>query len=743
SGFEWDVLQGVKNVDWAFVNSSAVYPDTMLVFYTPGTYTVQLTAKNICGEDTWTTTIQVYEAPSVSIEAPVNDGCNSFVYTPVVQYDGAIASVQWTFEGGSPASSTQQQPGAVSYNQAGIFPVTLQVFGPCDTIYDTVYVIVSTNEPPVFEQVGTLCSNDAPIQLQANIEGGDWSGVGVSSGGIFTPSQADIGSNVIHYVAGPDWCQSVGDLIIEVLQSAVINISATPPICIDAGLLQIQHSPEGGEWMGNGVSPDGIFNPVAAGVGSHPLHYLYQATSQCVTEGDISIEVVGIPSLSIQTFSICEIDQALNLQTLLDPAFQPSGGDLDWSGNGVTDGEAGTFNPSVAGLGVHTLTATYTVPPGCDTSITFTIEITPFVQANTGADDSACQSEGTYQLPQVPGGAWTGPCASPNGQVNLSCLTPGTHPFTLTLGGGTLCASSDAMQLTVFGSGANAGNDIYACEDAQTVALPVASPVPGTWLGLALINGNQVDIQSLPFPIAGTYTYYYLASNLPDECKLDSMKLVVHALPTPLFSLPDTGCVNAPVLFTNTSTGATSYFWDFGDGGTSTLPNPSHIYTGTGIFTVTLFARTTTPAGATVCESIATETIYVAAPPPLPVVTAMPDGICTPVCVTFSGQSAGVNVAFAWDFGNGQSANGAGPFQVCYPAGFGGDTTYTVALSTPAFCGENGVSYLVEVRDRPRAVIGYSHLTACSGEFVHASNQSTNHPDSSAWFLNGEPLPLL
>ncbi len=42
------------------------------------------------------------------------------------------------------------------------------------------------------------------------------------------------------------------------------------------------------------------------------------------------------------------------------------------------------------------------------------------------------------------------------------------------------------------------------------------------------------------------------------------------------------------VQFTNTSTGGGSYSWTFGDGGTSSATNPSHIYTSFGNYTVTL-----------------------------------------------------------------------------------------------------------------------------------------------------------
>ncbi|OJJ16602.1 hypothetical protein BKI52_32325 [marine bacterium AO1-C] len=46
---------------------------------------------------------------------------------------------------------------------------------------------------------------------------------------------------------------------------------------------------------------------------------------------------------------------------------------------------------------------------------------------------------------------------------------------------------------------------------------------------------------------------------------------------------------DAPLLvnFTNQNTTAVSHLWDFGDGTTSTAPNPSHVYSNPGIYTVT------------------------------------------------------------------------------------------------------------------------------------------------------------
>jgi gliding motility-associated-like protein len=50
------------------------------------------------------------------------------------------------------------------------------------------------------------------------------------------------------------------------------------------------------------------------------------------------------------------------------------------------------------------------------------------------------------------------------------------------------------------------------------------------------------------------------------------------------------GCVPLIVDFTNNSINALEYVWTFGDGGSSTLENPSHTYTSSGTYTVTLIA---------------------------------------------------------------------------------------------------------------------------------------------------------
>lgn len=59
------------------------------------------------------------------------------------------------------------------------------------------------------------------------------------------------------------------------------------------------------------------------------------------------------------------------------------------------------------------------------------------------------------------------------------------------------------------------------------------------------------------------------------------------------FDIPPSVCAPAAVDFENYSIGATEYFWDFGNGQTSALENPSTVYNTAGVYTVMLVANNT------------------------------------------------------------------------------------------------------------------------------------------------------
>ena len=76
------------------------------------------------------------------------------------------------------------------------------------------------------------------------------------------------------------------------------------------------------------------------------------------------------------------------------------------------------------------------------------------------------------------------------------------------------------------------------------------------------------------------------------SCKKDSTPAPAPAPAAPVanFSYSGAGVAPSSVTFTNSSTNATSYSWDFGDNGTSVETSPTHRYTAGGVYTVKLTA---------------------------------------------------------------------------------------------------------------------------------------------------------
>lgn len=92
-----------------------------------------------------------------------------------------------------------------------------------------------------------------------------------------------------------------------------------------------------------------------------------------------------------------------------------------------------------------------------------------------------------------------------------------------------------------------------------------------------------------------TYTVQLIGTN-GYGCKDTSSKIIkVFAKPIALFQAnPNTVYVPAtPVVCSNLSSGAVSYYWNFEDGNTSTETNPSHIYQSAGEYQIYLVATST------------------------------------------------------------------------------------------------------------------------------------------------------
>jgi gliding motility-associated-like protein len=150
---------------------------------------------------------------------------------------------------------------------------------------------------------------------------------------------------------------------------------------------------------------------------------------------------------------------------------------------------------------------------------------------------------------------------------------------------------------------------------------------------------------------SGNYTAILTATSA-DGCSDTAHKQVsVYGLPTAGFSATEV-CLTKTTDFTNSSSGASSYQWVFGNGTSSNKFEPSLIYGKSGSYTVELTATT-----ANGCTDVTTGTVTVNA---LPSVSFSTADICLSEDLTIVNNTTNAS-SFAWTFGDGNGSSAMSP----------------------------------------------------------------------------------
>ena len=125
---------------------------------------------------------------------------------------------------------------------------------------------------------------------------------------------------------------------------------------------------------------------------------------------------------------MCSDDNPINISS------NQSGG--TWSGNGISNTLIGTFDPNLAGAGLHPIT--YTISPPCPDTHSLDILVQQTAYAQITNVSSICETANPIQLVASPtGGVWSGNgiTNSANGTFNPSSAGVGSHLITYTISG--------------------------------------------------------------------------------------------------------------------------------------------------------------------------------------------------------------------------------------------------------------------------------------------------------------------
>lgn len=307
----------------------------------------------------------------------------------------------------------------------------------------------------------------------------------------------------------------------------VVTVNPTPTAtldpfgsyCISADPFQLTTgTPTGGTYSGPGVSGT-TFTPSDAGVGTHSISYTFTNTFGCSDTAMQDIIVYNPDPVITPAGPFCS-----NIAPVTLHAASPGG---VWSGPGITDSIAGTFDPSVAGAGSHIIQ--YGFPAPCQTFDTTVIIVIQSSDATINWPGLLCVYDNSVILTAAEtGGTWSG-----TGIVN-----PATGEFSpATAGMGTVkvyyeivgvCGDKDSINLIVTGPlNAHINPSGPFCSNHMPVTL-TAIDSSGVWSGPGIINPSTGSFSPV---IAGPGThliYYVIAGNCGDS---DSALVVVNPAP--------------------------------------------------------------------------------------------------------------------------------------------------------------------------------------------------------------------
>jgi len=181
---------------------------------------------------------------------------------------------------------------------------------------------------------------------------GPWSGNGVDPEGLFDPSEANFGNNIITYQYQDNNCLIEDQMVITILELTPVDAGGDQESCVDGAVFQITGgSPSNGTWTSNNggvIIGNNTFDPTASGSGIYTLNYSITDGNNCSNIDSKIIVIHDLPNVDAGPDElICENPFDVTLT-----GYSPSGG--TWSGTGVTPN--GIFNASnTPGLGNYAL----------------------------------------------------------------------------------------------------------------------------------------------------------------------------------------------------------------------------------------------------------------------------------------------------------------------------------------------------------------------------------------------------
>jgi hypothetical protein len=287
---------------------------------------------------------------------------------------------------------------------------------------------------------------------------------------------------------------------------------------------------------------------------------------------------VAAPTVATSSFTYCQGESALALT-----ATSSTGNTLSWY-NQATGGTAlaGAPTPATTLPGTYTYYVSQKNTAGDESSrvaIVVTVNALPTTPSITANGPTSFCTGGNVELTSssASGNNWSTNATT----QSITVTSSGSYSVTVTDNNGC-SASSNATTVNVSNAPVPTvtASATQACSGDQ-VTLTASASDSYSW-------SNGATTQSIQVSTSGSYT---VTTTNADACAgvgaSDAVSVTFTATPTAAGSFTTNGNI---VTFANSSTGANSYSWDFGDFTNSSAPAPVHAYAANGDYQVVLTA---------------------------------------------------------------------------------------------------------------------------------------------------------
>ncbi len=514
-----------------------------------GTYSVSLTVTGPGGSDIETKTNYITVNPCVLPTAGFVGSPTSGDFPLAVSFTNQSSNAtSWSWNFGDGGSSTAQNP-SHTYTSAGTFTVTLTAYNSCgsDQMVRSNYITVTTPpcDPPVANFSGSPTSGDYPLAV----------------------SFTDLSTN-----SPTSWSWNFGDGGTSTAQNPSHTYTS-------AGTFTVTMTAT------NACGSDQLVR----------TNYITVTTPPC--DPPVA-DFVGSPTSGNYPLTVSFTDLSTNSPT-------------SWSWNFGDGGSSTAQNPShnYTSAGTYTVSMTATNSCGSDGETK-----TAYITVTEPSSDYATLPYATGFESGSFDSYWFTQSSNSEGRILITTANSPRGNYQMTMDdntNGSLYAQNEAwLRLNLagksdvelsfwwkeFGDETHTQDGVFFSDNGGATFTKVYSLANGTTTYQEIVLDLDQLASSAGLSLTGTFVVkfqQYDNYSIPtDGMAFDDISVTSNeAPPVADFSAdPTTGVAPLTVNFTDLSVGATSWSWNFGDGGTSTAQNPSHVYSSLGTYTVTLTA---------------------------------------------------------------------------------------------------------------------------------------------------------